>query len=63
MALPLPPLAAGKGFEEAYQLVVLIDSREKREINQLQAALQAQGMAAEAPNLPVGDVLWVACAR
>jgi ERCC4-type nuclease len=63
MALALPPLAAGQGFEEAYQLMVLIDSREKREINQLKASLQAQGMAAEARNLPVGDVLWVARAR
>ena len=63
MALALPPLAAGQGFEEANQLMVLIDSREKREINQLKASLQAQGMAAEARNLPVGDVLWVARAR
>ncbi|PRW33317.1 crossover junction endonuclease MUS81-like [Chlorella sorokiniana] len=59
--LALPPLAPGQAFQDAYEIVLLVDSRElQATLAQLQAALGRQGVAVESRCLPVGDMLWVA---
>ena len=66
-ALPLPPLAPGRRFADAYQVVLLVDSCERqrahRGVDRLVSALRARGLAVELRGLPVGDALWVARAR
>ena len=65
--LDLPPLLSGQTFVEAYELVLLVDNRERQGaqqgLGQLLASLRERGVAAEARHLPVGDALWVARAR
>lgn len=65
--LALPPLAAGQRFEDAYELVLLLDQRELQRaqlpLGTMVAKLEQQGVTVETRKLPVGDALWVARAR
>lgn len=65
--LPLPPLPAGQSFGAAYEVVLLLDRRERqraqRDLSFLLGALHQRGVAVEQRHLPVGDALWVARPR
>ena len=63
----MPPLEAGQRFEDAYELLLVLDSREHANAAQglfpLIAALGNLGTTAVRHPLPVGDALWVARRR
>ena len=63
--LVLPPLVSGKGFADTYDVVLLVDFRERqrahRTLAQLASALHTRGANVYTTRqLPVGDALWVA---
>ncbi|GJP48085.1 hypothetical protein CLOM_g7366 [Closterium sp. NIES-68] len=56
----LPPLAQGQRFCDAYEVVVLIDSREKGAAQLAEFLSNVEKVPAQVTALPVGDALWAA---
>ncbi len=66
--IPLPPLSRGKLFSEEYDIVLLIDERERyfdtgssgHRLDAHVDRIRQQGVLVEIKTLPIGDTLWIA---
>lgn len=65
----LPPVIPGTSFEQAYDLVILVDEREQYENTMSTRSesrdfhkrrLENKGNLVESRSLPIGDLLWIA---
>jgi len=71
LGIRLPPLPPGKKFQDIYEIVIIMDSREKyyqtdkkisaQEVREgVEKALLKCGIRSEHKNIEIGDVIWVA---
>ncbi|KAK3162994.1 hypothetical protein QOZ80_1BG0096320 [Eleusine coracana subsp. coracana] len=65
--LAMPPRQSNENFLEAYEVVLILDDREKfgstRKVTDNIRAQIHQDVSVEVRRLPVGDSIWVACRR